>query len=92
MGDPEWRSAAIGTEPDRESPGNGGSAPHGGTGCYFTVAFSDDQGAAPVTYDPPSDTGLRAQDLAVSGTAFGGEPQASASPEAHRPTRLQSAA
>jgi hypothetical protein len=45
-------------------------APAGGT-VDFTVSFSDDQGDAPVTYDPPSNTGLRAQDLTVSGTAFG---------------------
>jgi hypothetical protein len=34
--------------------------------------FTDDQGTAPVTYNPPANTGLRGQDLNVSGSAFGG--------------------
>jgi hypothetical protein len=70
-----WATPSGGAPPSPPSPTVSAPAtavaPHGGT-VEFTVAFSDDQGAAPVTYDPPSDTGLRAQDLAVSGTAFGG--------------------
>ncbi|MBV8946134.1 MAG: hypothetical protein JOZ95_12000 [Solirubrobacterales bacterium] len=37
----------------------------------FTVSFGNSEGAAPVTHDPPSSIGLRAQDLMVSGSAFG---------------------
>jgi hypothetical protein len=37
----------------------------------FNIAFTNGEGAAPVTYDPPSNIGVRAQDLSVSGTAFG---------------------
>ncbi len=70
-----WATPSGGAPPSSPSPTVSAPAtavaPHGGT-VDFTVAFSDDQGAAPVTYDPPSDTGLRPQDLAVSGTAFGG--------------------
>ena len=69
-----WATPSGGAPPTAPSPTVSSPAtavaPHGGT-VDFTVAFSDDQGAAPVTHDPPSDTGLRPQDLAVSGTAFG---------------------
>jgi hypothetical protein len=69
-----WATPTGGAPPSAPSPTVSAPADavaaHGGT-VDFTVAFSDDQGAAPVTYDPPSDTGLRAQDLTVSGTAFG---------------------
>ena len=37
----------------------------------FTVSFTSGGNEAPVTYSPPSNTGVRAQDLSVTGTAFG---------------------
>jgi Putative Ig domain len=70
-----WATPTGGAPPSFPSPTvtapDPAVAAHGGT-VNFTVAFSDDQGAAPVTYMPPSDTGLRGQDLTVGGTAFGG--------------------
>ena len=70
-----WATPTGGAPPSPPSPTVSAPAtavaPRGGT-VDFTVAFSDDEGAAPVTYDPPSNTGLRAQDLSVSGSAFGG--------------------
>ena len=70
-----WATPTGGAPPSAPSPTVTAPSPavalRGGT-IDFTVSFSDDQGAAPVTYNPPSNTGLRAQDLIVSGTAFGG--------------------
>jgi len=69
-----WATPTGGAPPSPPSPTLTAPSPAvavaGGT-VGFTVSFSDDQGAAPVTYSPPSDAGLRAQDLTVSGTAFG---------------------
>ncbi len=69
-----WATPTGGAPPSVPSPTvaapDPAVAPAGGT-VDFTVSFSDDQGAAPVTYSPPSDIGLRAQDLTVSGSAFG---------------------
>jgi hypothetical protein len=69
-----WATPAGGVPPSAPSPTvTAPATADGGAGATvdFSVAFSDDQGAAPVTYHPPSDTGLRAQDLTVSGGAFG---------------------
>jgi hypothetical protein len=70
-----WATPTGGAPPSVPSPTvtapDPAVAASGGT-VDFTVAFTDDQGAAPVTYNPPSNTGLRGQDLTVSGTAFGG--------------------
>ena len=69
-----WATPTGGAPPSFPSPTvtapDPAVAASGGT-VNFTVAFSDDQGAAPVTYMPPSNTGLRGQDLTVGGTAFG---------------------
>ena len=69
-----WATPTGGAPPSFPSPTvtapDPAVAASGGT-VNFTVAFSDDQGAAPVTYMPPSNIGLRGQDLTVSGTAFG---------------------
>ena len=69
-----WATPTGGAPPSAPSPTVTAPDPAvavaGGT-VDFTVAFSDDEGAAPVTYDPPSNTGLRGQGLTVSGTAFG---------------------
>jgi hypothetical protein len=69
-----WATPTGGAPPSVPSPTVTAPSPAvavaGGT-VNFTVAFTDDQGAAPVTYNPPSNTGLRGQDLTVSGTAFG---------------------
>ena len=70
-----WATPAGGAPPSVPSPSITAPATAVGTSSTpvnFTVAFGDDQGAAPVTNNPPSDTGLRAQDLKVSGSAFGG--------------------
>src|SRR5262249_53926584 len=47
------------------------ATPTGGV-VSFTVSFGSDEGAAPVTYGPPSNIGVRPGDLAVSGSAFAG--------------------
>ncbi|HUA06517.1 MAG TPA: hypothetical protein VMB27_21610 [Solirubrobacteraceae bacterium] len=69
-----WATPTGGAPPSAPSPTVTAPvpavAPAGGT-VDFTVSFTDDQGDAPVTYHPPSNTGLRASDLTVSGTAFG---------------------
>jgi hypothetical protein len=70
-----WATPAGGAPPSVPSPSVSAPATAVGvssTAVNFQVAFADDQGAAPVTNDPPSDSGLRAQDLQVFGSAFGG--------------------
>jgi hypothetical protein len=69
-----WATPGAAAPPSTASPAvTAPATAKGTTGATvdFSVAFSDDQGAAPVTYDPPSDIGVRAQDLKVSGSAFG---------------------
>jgi hypothetical protein len=70
-----WASPISGVQPSPPTPTV--TAPANAIGVAgavvaFTVSFGGNQGAAPVTYNPPSNIGVRAQDLTVSGTAFGG--------------------
>jgi hypothetical protein len=69
-----WATPESGSQPDPPTPTV--TAPSTATGTSttvvdFTVSFASDGSAAPVTYDPPSDIGVRPQDLQVGGTAFG---------------------
>lgn len=70
-----WATPLAGAPPTPPAPTV--TAPQtaaGGPGATvdFTVSFTNSEGAAPVTFDPPSNIGLRAQDLTVAGSAFGG--------------------
>jgi hypothetical protein len=70
-----WATPISGSAPT--PPGPSVTAPAdaigvAGTPVDFKVSFRSNEGAAPVTYNPPSSIGLRAQDLTVGGTAFGG--------------------
>ena len=70
-----WATPEAGTPPSAPSPTVTASPTAigpAGTAVDFTVSFTSDEGPAPVTYHPPSDIGVRAQDLTVSGSAFGG--------------------
>ncbi|HXW79342.1 MAG TPA: putative Ig domain-containing protein, partial [Acidimicrobiales bacterium] len=69
-----WATPETAAPPSNPAPSVSAPATAAGsstTPLDFTIAFTSDEGAAPVTYDPPSNIGLRAQDLQVSGTAFG---------------------
>jgi large repetitive protein len=69
-----WATPSGGAPPDAPSPSVTAPASAAGlstTPVDFDVDFAADGLQAPVTYNPPSDTGVRAQDLTVSGTAFG---------------------
>ncbi len=69
-----WATPETASPPSNPSPSVRAPPTAAGsstTPLDFTIAFTSDEGAAPVTYDPPSDIGLRAQDLQVSGSTFG---------------------
>ena len=70
-----WASPISGAQPSPPSPMVTAPATElgmAGALVDFTVSFGSNEGAAPVTNNPPSDIGVRAQDLSVSGSAFGG--------------------
>src|SRR3954447_12796479 len=70
-----WATPVSGAQPTPPSPTMTAPATAigvAGATVDFALAFSNNEGKAPVTYNPPSTIGVRPQDLAVSGTAFDG--------------------
>ena len=85
-----WATPESGSPPSPPSPTVTGPSVTGCGSVDFTVSFTSNEGAAPVTFDPPSDIGVRAQDLTVAGTAFGARRQRSTSAADHRHIRSPS--